>query len=68
MFNAFANIISFTALGLDSASRTGGTVHFFIMRTNNVLPYYLHLNSGHINYFLTMFCMVSITAPKRVCH
>ncbi len=31
MFDAFANILSFTVLGLDSASRTGVAVHFFIM-------------------------------------
>lgn len=36
MFDAFANIITFTVLGLDSASRTGGAVHFFIMDVTKI--------------------------------
>jgi len=31
MFDAFANTLSFTVLGLNSASSTGIAVHFFIM-------------------------------------
>jgi len=31
MFDAFANTLTFTVLGLDSASRTGIAVHFFVM-------------------------------------
>jgi uncharacterized membrane protein YraQ (UPF0718 family) len=36
MFDAFANTLTFTVLGLDSASRTGIAVHFFVMDVTKI--------------------------------